>query len=406
MSEVKTNEPVKQEGDFKIKSKPKKPKQLGVKEQEIKKVNLKEPLVEIPNDVIKVTIPNEPAKKETDAIQIGETKEVPVEEPSGDSAEVGEPIQESNETTEGFSPIKEVTEEEVKKVTKEVKEAIRDEKVLGKALPENIEKLVTFMEETGGTIEDYTRLNADYSSVDENTLLKEYYKKSKPHLNAEEIDFIMEESFHFDTDLDEERDVKKKKLAKKEEVAKAKNFLEETKKKYYDEIKLRPGVTQDQQKAMDFFNRYNEQQKQAEQQHDVFQKNTKELFNQDFEGFDIKVGEKRFKYNIKDVDKVAENQSNINNLVKKFLDKDGNVNDAAGYHKAIYAADNVDRIATHFYEQGKADAVKDVVNKSKNLSPTKARSKQGEVFVNGLKVKAISGADSSKLKIKTRKFNN
>jgi hypothetical protein len=406
MSEVKTNELVKQEGDFKIKSKPKKPKQLGVKEQEIKKVNLKEPLVEIPNDVIKVTIPNEPAKKETDAIQIGETKEVPVEEPSGDSAEVGEPIQESNETTEGFSPIKEVTEEEVKKVTKEVKEAIRDEKVLGKALPENIEKLVTFMEETGGTIEDYTRLNADYSSVDENTLLKEYYKKSKPHLNAEEIDFIMEESFHFDTDLDEERDVKKKKLAKKEEVAKAKNFLEETKKKYYDEIKLRPGVTQDQQKAMDFFNRYNEQQKQAEQQHDVFQKNTKELFNQDFEGFDIKVGEKRFKYNIKDVDKVAENQSNINNLVKKFLDKDGNVNDAAGYHKAIYAADNVDRIATHFYEQGKADAVKDVVNKSKNLSPTKARSQQGEVFVNGLKVKAISGADSSKLKIKTRKFNN
>ena len=406
MSEVKTNELVKQEGDFKIKSKPKKPKQLGVKEQEIKKVNLKEPLVEIPNDVIKVTIPNEPVKKETDAIQIGETKEVPVEEPSGDSAEVGEPIQESNETTEGFSPIKEVTEEEVKKVTKEVKEAIRDEKVLGKALPENIEKLVTFMEETGGTIEDYTRLNADYSSVDENTLLKEYYKKSKPHLNAEEIDFIMEESFHFDTDLDEERDVKKKKLAKKEEIAKAKNFLEETKKKYYDEIKLRPGVTQDQQKAMDFFNRYNEQQKQAEQQHDVFQKNTKELFNQDFEGFDIKVGEKRFKYNIKDVDKVAENQSNINNLVKKFLDKDGNVNDAAGYHKAIYAADNVDRIATHFYEQGKADAVKDVVNKSKNLSPIKARSQQGEVFINGLKVKAISGADSSKLKIKTRKFNN
>ena len=406
MSEVKTNKPVKQEGDFKIKSKPKKPKQLGVKEQEIKKVNLKEPLVEIPNDVIKVTIPNEPVKKETDAIQIGETKEVPVEEPSGDSAEVGEPIQESNETTEGFSPIKEVTEEEVKKVTKEVKEAIRDEKVLGKALPENIEKLVTFMEETGGTIEDYTRLNADYSSVDENTLLKEYYKKSKPHLNTEEIDFIMEESFHFDTDLDEERDVKKKKLAKKEEVAKAKNFLEETKKKYYDEIKLRPGVTQDQQKAMDFFNRYNEQQKQAEQQHDVFQKNTKELFNQDFEGFDIKVGEKRFKYNIKDVDKVAENQSNINNLVKKFLDKDGNVNDAAGYHKAIYAADNVDRIATHFYEQGKADAVKDVVNKSKNLSPIKARSQQGDVFINGLKVKAISGADSSKLKIKTRKFNN
>ena len=400
MSEVKTNEPVKQEGDFKIKSKKKTPKKLTKQSDEPIKVNIKEPLIETAPEVTKVTIPKE------DAIQIGEAKEVPVEEPSGDSAEVGEPIQESNENVEGFSPIKEVTEEEVKKVTKEAKEAIRDEKVLGKALPENIEKLVTFMEETGGTIEDYTRLNADYSSVDENTLLKEYYKKAKPHLNEEEIGFIMEDNFSFDEDLDEERDVRKKKLAKKEEIAKAKNFLEETKKKYYDEIKLRPGVTQDQQKAMDFFNRYNEQQKQAEQQHDVFQKNTKELFNQDFEGFDIKVGEKRFKYNIKDVDKVAENQSNINNLVKKFLDKDGNVNDAAGYHKAIYAADNVDRIATHFYEQGKADAVKDVVNKSKNLSPIKARSQQGEVFINGLKVKAISGADSSKLKIKTKKFNN
>ena len=215
-----------------------------------------------------------------------------MEKPSGDSAEVGKPIQESNETAEGFSAITEV-KEEVKKVEAEVKEAIRDEKVLGKALPENIEKLVDFMEETGGTIEDYTRLNADYTNVDENTLLKEYYKKSKPHLDSEEIDFIMEDNFQYDTDLDEERDVKKKKLAKKEEIAKAKNFLEETKKKYYDEIKLRPGVTQDQQKAMDFFNRYNKQQDVAEQQHDDFKKNTQELFNNEFKGFDIKVGEKR-----------------------------------------------------------------------------------------------------------------
>ena len=404
MSETKTNEPVKQEGDFKIKSKPKKPKQLGNSEQEVKKVNLKEPLVEIPNDVTKVTIPKEALKEENNAIQIGETKEVPVEKPSGDSAEVGEPIQESNETTEGFSPIKEVTEE-VKKVEAEIKEAIRDEKVLGKQLPENIEKLVNFMEETGGTIEDYTRLNADYTTVDDTTLLKEYYKQTKPHLDAEEIDFIMEDKFDFDTEIDEERDVKKKKLAKKEEIAKAKSFLEETKNKYYDEIKLRTGVTQDQQKAMDFFNRYNKQQEIAEQQHQTFQENTKQLFNENFEGFDISVGDKKYKYNIKDVDKVAENQSNINNLVKKFLDNEGNVTDAAGYHKAIYAAENVDRIASHFYEQGKADAVKDVVNKSKNLSPIKARTQQGEVFVNGFKVKSVSGADSSKLKIKRRKFN-
>ena len=404
MSEVKTNEPVKQEGDFKLKTKKKTPKNLNETKDNITKVNInpKEPLIELEPEVKKVIIPKQEEKE--DAIQIGETKEVSVEEPSGDSTEMGEPVQESNETTEGFSPIQEVTEAEVKEVEAEVKEAIRDEKVLGKPLPENIEKLVAFMEETGGTIEDYTRLNADYSNVDDKTLIKEYYKKNKPYLDNSDLDLLLED-FDYDEDVDEEKDIRKKKLAFKEEVAKAKNFLEETKSKYYDEIKLRPGVTQEQKKAMDFFNRYNKQQEQAEQQHQVFKENTKKLFGDDFKGFDIKVGEKLYKYNIQNKDKVAENQSNINNLIGKFLDEKGNVSDTSGYHKAMYAAENVDRIAAHFYEQGKADAVKEVVSKSKNLSDTKARTTQGDVFISGLKVKAISGADSSKLKIKTRKFN-
>ena len=403
MSEIKTNEPVKQEGDFKIKKR-KTPKKLTETKDNITKVNVnpKEPLVELEPDVKKVIIPKQEEKE--DAIQIGETKEVSVEEPSGNSTEVGEPVQESNETTEGFSPIQEVTEAEVKQVEAEVKEAIRDEKVLGKPLPENIEKLVSFMEETGGTIEDYTRLNADYSSIDDVTLLKEYYKKNKPYLDNSDVDLLLED-FIFDEEVDEEKDIRKKKLAFKEEVAKAKSFLEETKSKYYDEIKLRPGVTQEQQKAMDFFNRYNKEQEQAQQQHQLFKENTKKLFSNDFKGFDINVGDKRYKYNIQNKDKVAENQSNITNLVGKFLDENGNVKDVNGYHKAMYAAENVDRIASHFYEQGKADAVKDVVNKSKNLSDTQARKTQGEVFINGFKVRAISGTDSTKLKIKTKKFN-
>jgi len=403
MSETKTNEPVKQEGDFKIKSKKKTPKQLGNKTQEIIKVSIKEPLVDVPDKVTKVTIPSEALKKqEPDAIQIGETEKVDVDKQTGDSIKVDEQVQESVKNVEEFKPIQEVTKE----VIKEVKEAIRDEKVLGKPLPENIEKLVDFMEETGGTIEDYTRLNADYSSIDDDVLLKEYYKKAKPHLNEEEIGFVMEDNFQYDEDMDEEREVRKKKLAKKEEIAKAKNFLEETKKKYYEEIKLRPGITQDQQKATDFFNRYNKQQDVATEQHETFKKNTKELFNDEFKGFDIKVGEKSYKYNIQNREKVAENQSNINNLVKKFLNEDGDVVDTSGYHKAMYAAENVDKIASHFYEQGKADAVKDVVSSSKNLTDSKARtSNSGEVTVGGFKVKAVSGFDSSKLKIKTRKFN-
>ena len=402
--ETKTNEPVKQEGDFKIKSK--KPKQLGNKEQEIKKVNLKEPLVQLPPEVTKVVVPSDELKKEDDAIQIGETEKVDVGEQAGDSVKMDEQVSEPSKTIEEFNPLSEVTEEEVKKVTKEIKEAVRDEKVLGKALPENIEKLVTFMEETGGTIEDYTRLNADYSNVDENTLLKEYYKKAKPHLDSEEIDFIMEENFHFDTDLDEERDVKRKKLAKKEEIAKAKGFLDDLKDKYYEEIKLRPGITQEQSKAMDFFNRYNERQTVAEQQKERFKQSTKQLFNQDFKGFDINVGDKKFKYNVQNPEKISENQSNIEYLAKKFLDKNGDIKDTSGYHKAIYAADNVDKIASHFYEQGKADAVKEVISSSKNPTFDKARTQSsGEVFIGGLKVKSVSGMDSSKLKIKKTKFN-
>ena len=406
MSEKQAAVEAKQEGEFTLKgkNKPKKPKQLGNKNQEVQKVNLKEPLVETEPAVKKVEIKEE-IKKEDDAIQIGETKEVSVGEPSGDSTKVGEPVQESNETTEGFSPIKEVTEEEVKQVEAQVKEAKRDEKVLGKQLPENVEKLVSFMEDTGGTVEDYVRLNADYSKIDETALLKEYYKKNKPHLDSEDIDLILED-YEWDEDVHEEKEIRKKKLAFKEEVAKARTYLDDLKTKYYDEIKLRPGVTQEQQKAMDFFNRYNKQQEQAEQLHAEFKKRTQELFGENFKGFDFEVGGKKYKYNIQNRDAVAENQSNIENLIGKFLDADGNVVDPSGYHKAMYAASNVDKIATHFYEQGKADAVKEVVNKSKNLSDVKARQgNTGEVFVGGMKVKSISGADSTKLRIKTRKFN-
>ena len=398
MSEVKTSEPVKQEGEFKVKKKT--PKKLTTSSSEPVVVNIKEPLVEIPPSITKVVVPAEEPKQEEDAIQIGETKEVSVEEPSGDSAAVGEQIQKPVEDVKEFTPIKEVAAQAVI----EVEKAIQDKRILGKELPENIEKLVTFMEDTGGTIEDYTRLNADYSNIDETTLLKEYYKKNKPYLDDSDVELLLED-FSYDEDIDEDIDIRKRKLALKEEVAKAKGYLEETKSKYYDEIKLRPGVTQDQQKATDFFNRYNEQQKAAEQQHSQFQENTKELFNDGFEGFDIKVGDKNYKYNIQNSDKVAESQSNINNLIGKFLDTEGNVSDTKGYHKAMYAADNVDKIASHFYEQGKADAVKEVVNNSKNMSGSKARSTQGEVFVGGFKVKAITGTDSAKLKIKTRKFN-
>jgi hypothetical protein len=272
-------------------------------------------------------------------------------------------------------------------------------------LPENVEKLVDFMQETGGTVQDYVRLNADYDKVNPDTLLREYYKNTKSHLDDAEIDFLMEDKFDYDEDIEEERDIRKKKLAKKEEVAEAKNFLEGLKDKYYSEIKLRPGLSPEQNEASEFFNRYNENQKVATQQHSTFKESTKQMFNQDFKGFDFKLGEKTFRYGVQNVEKVAESQSNINNLIGKFLNEKGEVTDTKGYHKAIYAAENADTIAKHFYEQGKADAVKEVVAKSKNVSSEARSTAPSEVSIGGFKVKAISGVDSSKLRIK-KTFKN
>ena len=305
--------------------------------------------------------------------------------------------------------IQEINEEEIKEEVKEVaeefKQSVQETKETGKPLPENIEKLVAFMEETGGNIEDYVRLNADYSNIDNNALLKEYYKQSKPYLDQSEINLLIEDNFKYDEEIDDERDIRRKKLAFKEEVAKAKGFLEETKSKYYDEIKLRPGVTQEQQKAMDFFNRYNEEQSMRTKQHETFKNQTKQMFNNEFKGFDFNLGEKKFRYGIQNPSQVAETQSDINNIVGKFLDKNGNVTDPAGYHKAMYAAMNAYKLASHFYEQGKADATKEIITSSKNPSNKEARKASEGVYINGLKVKAVSGMDSSRLKIKTKKFN-
>ena len=357
-------------------------------------------------ETIKVDLSKNKDKEETTKVEL---KEDLTEEKQPETAVTIEEIKDEVVKDDAIkidekidSPIVEVIEE-TKKINSELKEAVRDEKVLGKKLPENIEKLVSFMEETGGNVEDYVRLNTDYSNVSPETLLVEYYKNTKPHLEKEEIDFIMEDNFTWDEEVEEERDIKKKKLALKEEIAKAKNFLEETKSKYYDEIKLRPGVTQEQQKAMDFFNRYNKEQQIAEQHHDNFQRSTNKLFADEFKGFEFNVGEKKFRYNVANVNDVAEKQSNLNTFVKKFLNNEGEVVDTVGYHKAIYAADNADTIASHFYEQGKADAVKDMMAKSKNINQDPRPQANGDVFIGGLKVKAVNGVDSSKLKFKSKK---
>ena len=373
----------KTEGTFKIKSKKK------LTDQELGAKN-KEPLVSTPNNVTKVIIPKEPQ----DAVQKPSTDEVDVHEPSGNSEEV---VQEISEPV-----IKEITEE-----SKKEKEEIKPEPAMQQpVLPENITKLVAFMEETGGTMQDYIRLNTNYDDVDRDVLVKEYYKNTKSHLSADEIDFMLDDKFAFDEDIDEERDIRRKKLAYKEEVAKARKFLNDTKDKYYDEIKLNsPKLSENQQEASDFFNRYKEDQKRNANNHEKFKANTNKLLNEQFEGFDFSLGDKKFRYGIQNPSQVAEKQSDLNNFIGRFLGEDGTIEDTAGYHKALYAGANADKIANHFYEQGKADAIRDVVNKSNNTSSVARKAAPtGAAKYGAYTVKSVSGADSSKLKIK--KFKN
>ena len=273
-------------GSLKIK---KKSIKQQVTKDEPAKVDLTKKIEETVEPTVEAKVDLTQVKQEEDAVQEQSTDDsdatIGQPEDSSDSEKVVEEVRATEEEkVEEVTPLKEVTEEE------EVVAPKLEQQPPQQQLPENIEKLVKFMEETNGTIEDYVRLNADYSTVDTNVLLKEYYKQSKPHLNDEEINFIMEENFQYDEDVDEERDIKRKKLAYKEEVAKAKSFLDDVKNKYYDQVRLRPGVTEEQQKAIDFFNRYQKNQEVALQQHEDFKQKTSSLFTNEFKGFDFKVG--------------------------------------------------------------------------------------------------------------------
>ena len=352
------------------------------------------------------------SKKKEDAVQEPSTDEVPVLNQPETSGEVekGTPESKPEGTTEEVTSsddggeqevvIQEITEEEVKPVVEETEDKVKVN------LPEGVDKLVKFIEETGGDLQDYVRLNADYSTVDDKALLKEYYKKTKPHLDDEEIDFVMEENFHYDEDLDDERDIKIKKLAKKEEIVKARSFLDNLKDKYYEEIKSRPTVSNEQRKAVDFFNRYKKNQQAADESSKLFKSETKKFFQSDFKGFDFNLGEKKFRYALNNTDSIADTQSNIDNILGKFLDEKGNIKNFSEYHKAMYAAQNVDKIVSHFYDQGKADAVKEVVSNSKNITNDAPRQTSNDsLFINGLKVKAVNGVDTSRLKINKKPKN-
>ena len=358
--------------------------------------------------ITKVDLSKPQKTEETNADTKQETTDVVEDKPTEIIQEVVEEVPQEQVTVQDDKPvIEEVTEEEIKEVAEEVVDAIEQAEETGKPLPENVQKLVNFMEETGGDLQDYVKLNRDYSKDSDMDVLQDYYKQTKPHLSSDEIDFLMEDKFSFDQEADDERDIKRKKLALKEQVADARSHLDGQKSKYYEEIKSGVKLTPEQQKAINFFDRYNkeseENKKIAETQKDTFVKKTNKVFNPKFKGFEYNVGEKKYRFNVSNADEIKKQQSSIDNFVKKFLNKNNVMDDAAGYHKSMFTAMNADAVANHFYEQGKADAIKDSVAKSKNIN-TDARKSHGVVEAGGLKVKVL-GENSNDFKFKIKKKN-
>jgi hypothetical protein len=382
-NEKQQEEVVEQVADAKVVEAKEQPKETAKNEDGIYKVDLTKPPKSEQTTEEKV---EEPVKEEKQEEKVEETEETPVLQE----------ITEEETQPEATEEVEEEVEEEIEEKTPEVE------------LPENIEKLVEFMNETGGTLEDYVRLNADYSNVDNEALLREYYKSTKPHLSSEEVNFILEDNFSYDEETDEPRDVKRKKLAYKEAVANAKQHLETLKGKYYQELKLGSRLTKEQQKAVDFFNRYNEQDKEASElnakQQKHFNKETEKVFNENFKGFDFQVGDKKYRYNVKDVQETKTAQSNVLKVFDKYISKDNLLSDAAGYHKSLFAARNADALATHFYEQGKADAIKTMSSEAKNINLTGRKSPDGNVDVGGQKFKVVSGDTSSSQKFKLKNY--
>ena len=372
------------------------------KDKNVTKVKMKKPKED---SVIKVDLSKPPKSKDEKVEEKPVEEEVVVVNPEPEVKQEEEVVEEKQQ--EETPVIQEVTEEEVKKVEEEVIEAIAEAEATGKPLPEQVEKLINFMDETGGDLNDYVNLNRDVEKMDDSDVLDEYYRSTKSHLSPEERSFLLEDSFGYDEELDDAKEIRKKIIALKEQVAEARAHLDRQKSKYYEDIKAGSKLTEDQQKAIDFFNRYNkeseEQKKLSKKTQEAFLKKTDSVFNKNFKGFDYEVGDKKFRFNVKDVDKVKTTQSDLNNFINKFVGEGSSIDDAAGYHKSLFTAMNADAIAKHFYEQGKADAIKNQVAKDKNIDMS-PRQSHGEVEAGGIKVRVLGeSADDFKFKIKRKK---
>lgn len=348
-----------------------------------------------------------PPTQEADASEKQSADEVSVR----DEPEASEEVREENEQ-ESIEELTEQSEEKEEKETLEIveeseQEIVQDTEqdvVQTNEYPEDVQKLVEFMQDTNGTLEDYVNLNRDYSKMDNTTLVYEYYKNNKPHLNNEDINFLMQKDFAYDEEVAEPAEIKAKQLAFKEELYKAQKHFNDSKEKYYADLKLRKQneVPEEYKEAQDFYNEATKIQEKAEKLKNTFDTRTNNFFSQEFKGFDFKVGDKKYRFKVDDAKKVKTAQSTINNFIKPYLNKEGEMEKVGDYHKALFAGRNADKIAAHFYEQGRADAIKETVKKSKNIDMT-PRSDNSAVQNPNSKVRVVENDSSNRLRIKWNK---
>ena len=347
-----------------------------------------------------------PPTQENNASEEQSTDEVSVR----DQPEASQEVREENEQ-EGIEELTEQSEEKEEEALEVVEESeeeiVQDtaqDVVQTNEYPEDVQKLIEFMQDTNGTLEDYVNLNRDYSKMDNTTLVYEYYKNNKPHLNNEDINFLMQKDFAYDEEVAEPSEIKAKQLAFKEELYKAQKHFNDSKEKYYADLKLRRQneVPEEYKEAQDFYNEATKIQERAEKLKNTFDTRTNNFFSEEFKGFDFKVGEKKYRFKVDDSKKVKTAQSTIDNFIKPYLNKEGEMEKIGDYHKALFAGRNADKLATHFYEQGRADAIKETVKKSKNIDMT-PRSDNSAVQNSNSKVRVVENDSSNRLRIKWNK---
>lgn len=355
---------------------------------------------------------DKPVNTEENAIQESSPEEVPLR----DEPEVSGKVQQENEqepneepaeqSDEQGSPLELISDEAPptpEAIEEKIVEAVEEAEEKNIEMPEDIQKLVSFMEETGGSLEDYVSLNRDFSALEPTSLVYEYLKATKPHLDDADISFMMQNKFGFDEETADESEAKAKQLAFKEDLYKAQNHFNTSKEKYYADLKLRKqsDVPEEYKEAFDFYKQAKESEDINNRNSEYFQQATNKVFNEEFKGFDFKVGDKKYRFKVDDSQKVKSKQSDLTNFVSKYLDPEtGKMTKPLEYHRALFAAENVDKIANHFYEQGRADALKNSVKQSKNIDMSPRQDAASQKNYSNSPVKVVASNNSDKLRIK------